>query len=174
MVHQLWIKPIWFIAPAGLAIAIAGGLAIGWSYFHLRSGLPAGPWRTPAVFGVVTALLAPGMLLSFTHGPLFDLATAKVVAGQGTVAMRFALELLLPACLGGALAGWWLGRSLSAAIATALAGLAFALGPGHNIPMFGTNPLAFKGHAIVLIIVVSSIVLVQSDALVSRLVAPQR
>jgi hypothetical protein len=98
-------------------------------------------------------LLAPGILLSFTHGPLFDLTTAQIPVGEGwSVASRFALELVLPACLMGALVGWWLGRSATAAFAMAVAGVALALGPGHNIPMFGDNPLAFKGHAIVLLI----------------------
>ncbi len=167
VVHQLWIRPIWFIAPAGLAIAVLGGLAIGWAYFHIRSGLPARPWTAPAMGGVIMALLVPGILLSLTHGPLFDLATAKVPAGQGwRVAMHFAFELVVPACLVGAVGGYWLGRSLGAALATTLAGLALALGPGHNIPMFGTNPLAWKGHAIVLIIALASaIALVESESL---------
>ncbi len=168
VVHQLWIKPIWFIMPAGLPVAVIGGLAVGWAYFHIRSGLPSRPWNSAAMVGIILALLLPGMLLSFTHGPLFDLATAKVPPGQGwRVFTHFALELVVPALLVGAAGGWWLGRSISAALATALAGLALALGPGHNIPMFGTSPLAWKGHAIVLIIALASaITLVESEALV--------
>ncbi len=170
VVHHVWIKPIWFIAPVGLVIALAGGLAIGWAYHYLLPALPQRPLRAGVVFLLITAMLAPGMGLSFTHGPLFDLATAKIPPNQGfNVLVHFCLELVLPACVVGAVVGWWLGRSFSALAATALAALAFALGPGHNIPMFGTNPLGLKGHAIVLVIVLgSSLALVESEAAWAR------
>src|SRR4026208_2355273 len=82
VVHHVWIKPIWFITPVGFVLAAALGLAIGWAYFHIREGLPAAPWRTPAMFAVIVCMLAPGALLSFSHGPLFDLTTAKIPAGE--------------------------------------------------------------------------------------------
>ena len=52
-------------------------------------------------------------------------------------AASFVLELLLTAALAGGLLGWWLGRTLRAALALAVAGLIFAMGPGHNIPFIG-------------------------------------
>lgn len=150
-VHHLWIRPIWFIAPAGAAIAVAGGLALGWSWFLLQPGLPGLPWSPLAALALIAVILAPGVALSFTHGPLFDLQTADIPAGQGrAVAIRFLLELVVTATVVGALVGWRLGGTGTAALATSLAGLALALGPGHNIPMFGHHPVAFKGLAILL------------------------
>ena len=54
---------------------------------------------------------------------------------------------------------------------TALAGIALAIGPGHNIPMFGTHYAgAVKGFAIVVVLaVVGAFVLVESaDAMAYR------
>jgi len=170
VIHHIWIKPIWMIFVPGLLIAVAGGAAIGWAYFYIRASLPARPWNSLAMLAIIIGVLAPGMALSFTHGPLFDLATAKIPTGQGwAVAARFGLELALTSTIAGALIGAWLGGTPVAAASMAVAGLAFALGPGHNIPMFGTNPLAFKGHAIVLFIAVPvAFVLVEGTVLLSR------
>jgi len=148
VVHQLWIRPIWFVAPAGIPIALAGGLAMGWSYFHLRPTLPQPPWTAAGVFGIIVLVLAPA------------------------IALRFVLELLVTSMLMGALVGGWLGRTPEAALATALAGLAYAFGPGHNVPMFGTNPAAFKGHAILLI--VSAIAAIALPVLAARFDPPPR
>ncbi len=169
-IHHVWIKPIWSVAPVGSLIAAAGGLAVGWAYHEIRAGLPSAPWTWLGVAALMLAILLPAVLLSFTHGPLFDLATATIPPGQGRrVAVRFVLELLLTATAMGALSGWVLGRSPRAMLATAIAGLAFAMGPGHNIPMFGTNPVAFKGLALMLAIVgASSITLVESVAWIGR------
>lgn len=169
-IHHVWIKPIWFIAPAGIAIAALGGLAVGWAYGELRAGLPPRPWTSLSVSALIVTILLPAVLLSFTHGPLFDLATATIPPGQGRrVAVRFALELLLTATAMGALAGRVLGQSTRAMLATALAGFAFALGPGHNIPMFGTNPRAWKGLALMLAaVLVSSFSLVEAESRLAR------
>jgi hypothetical protein len=169
IVHQIWIRPIWMIAPAGSLIAAAGGAAMGWSFFYLRASLPARPWTALALFAIGMAMLLPGMGLSLLHGPLFDLATATIRKGEGTrVAMRFTLELLCTAMIVGAVAGWWLGGSARAIAATVTAAVALALGPGHNIPMFGSNQSAWKGFAIVVIIVaVSALTLVEADAAIS-------
>ena len=46
----------------------------------------------------------------------------------------------------------------------ALAGLAFALGPGHNIPFLGSTPGTMKGVAILLLVIlISSVVLVEVE-----------
>jgi hypothetical protein len=170
VVHHVWIAPIWFIAPVGLVIASLGGLAIGWSYFHLRPSLPARPFAGLAMFALVALLLLPGMLLSFSHGPLFDLKTGRVAEGMRAIVIaHFVFELVLTASVAGALAGYALRRTRAAALSTAVAGVAWALGPGHNIPMFGTNPAAFKGHAIVLLVAfVACVTLVETAALVEK------
>jgi len=65
----------------------------------------------------------------------------------------------------GGLAGWLLGHTLRAAMATALAGLVFALGPGHNIPFLGSTPAVGKGLVLLLAItLVSALVLVETSA----------
>lgn len=170
VVHHVWIRPIWMITAPGALIAILGGLAIGWAYAHVRIGLPAAPWTAPAVFVWILGVLTPAIALSYTHGPLFDLATATIPPGQGrAVAGHLVLELLVTATIAGAAIGYGLGRTPTAAGASALAALAFAIGPGHNIPMFGTNPLALKGHAIVVIIAATlAVTLVQVDAVLRR------
>jgi hypothetical protein len=69
----------------------------------------------------------------------------------------------------GALAGWWLGHTPRAAIATAVAGFVFALGPGHNIPFLGNTPGAAKGVVLLAsIVLVSAVVLVESQAWLAR------
>lgn len=169
-VHHFWIRPIWMIALPGSLIAIVGGLAVGWAYSLVRESLPGSPWTAPAVLAGMIAILAPAVALSYTHGPLFDLSTATIPAGEGrAVAIRAVLELLLTATLVGAIAGAWLGRSAMASFAVALAGLALAVGPGHNIPMFGTAAPGLKGHAIVLVVAtVVAFTLVHVEAALRR------
>lgn len=170
VLHHVWIKPIWTIFLPGFLIAIGGGALVGWAYAQVAPALPARPWNTVAVLGMIIAILAPGVALSFTHGPLFDLATATIPPGQGArVALRFALELVSTAALVGALLGWWLGRTPVATLSTALAGIAYALGPGHNIPMFGAHPVAFKGLAIVgMLAVITAVVLTEGTLYFER------
>jgi hypothetical protein len=166
VVHHVWIAPIWFVLPLGLLVASVGGVAVGLAYFELAPRLPARPWRAVAVLGAMLACFAPGMLLSLCHGPLFEMPAARIPPGQG---VRVAVELLVPPTLTASLIGWWWGRSGRAAAVTALAGLALALGPGHNVAMFGADPLALKGHAIVIIVcIVAAITLVEADALLER------
>jgi hypothetical protein len=52
VIHAMWIKPIWFILPAGLIISGAGGLAAGWAYAEVLSSLPPRPWTALAVMGL--------------------------------------------------------------------------------------------------------------------------
>jgi hypothetical protein len=167
VIHHFWIKPIWFITLPGMLIAAVGGVAFGWAYSELALRRPL---SSLALCGIMLAILTPSALLSLTHGPLFDLATATIPPGQGRrVAAHFICELILPSIIAGALVGWAVGRSLRASIAMSVAALAFAIGPGHNIPMFGTNPRAFKGFALMIAIVVSSCIsLVHVNAWLQR------
>jgi hypothetical protein len=169
-IHHFWIKPIWFILPLGLVIAALGGLAAGWSYAEIRAGLPPRPWTSLAVFALVGATLAPAILLAQLRPPPLDISTGAIINGStASVIARFVIELLLTATLVGALAGWWLGHSWRAAFATALAGFVFALGPGHNIPFLGNTPAVGKGVVLlVLIIFVSAVALVESQAWLAR------
>lgn len=170
VIHHFWIRPIWFILPLGLIVAGLGGLAVGWSYFEIRAGLPPRPWTALAVFALVGAMLAPAVVLAQLRPPPLDIGTGTLLRGTTAgVAARFVLELLLTAALMGGLAGWWLGNTRRAALSTALAGFVFALGPGHNIPFLGSTPGVGKGIILlVAILFVSAIVLVEAEAWLAR------
>jgi len=171
VIHHFWIRPIWFILPAGLLMAALGGLAVGWSYSEVHPGLPSRPWTAIAFAGLIVLILAPSVLLSEWRTPILDAATFSIPPGEGgRAASRFVLELVLPSLLVGAAVGWFLGHTPRAAVATAVAGIAFALGPGHNIPFLGHTPAAGKGLMLLLAItLVSSIVLVEAaQALTGR------
>ena len=171
IIHHFWIRPIWFILPAGLLMAALGGLAVGWSYSEVHTGLPSRPWTAIAFAGLIVLILAPSVLLSELRTPILDAATFSIPPGEGgRAAARFVLELVLPSLLVGAAVGWFLGHTPRAAVATAVAGIAFALGPGHNIPFLGHTPAAAKGLMLLLAITLgSSIVLVEAaQALTGR------
>jgi len=169
-IHHFWIKPIWFILPPGLVIAALGGLAVGWSYAEIRVGLPPRPWTSLAVFVLVSATLTPAILLALLRPPPLDISTGAIINGStASVIARFVIELLLTATLVGGLAGWQLGHTGRAAFATALAGFIFALGTGHNIPLLGNTPAVGKGVVLLVIIIfVSAVVLVESQAWLAR------
>ena len=170
-IHHFWIKPIWFILPPGLVIAALGGLAVGWSYAEIQSELPPRPWTSLAVFVLVGATLTPATLLAQLRPPPLNISTGAIIDGSstGVVIARVVIELLLTATVVGGLAGWWLGHTGRAAFATALAGFVFALGPGHNVPLLGNTPAVGKGVVLLIIIIfVSAIVLVESQAWLAR------
>ena len=84
--------------------------------------------------------------------------------------MHLLLELILPALLVGAVAGWFLGRTPQAALATAVAGGVFALGPGHNIPFLANTPAAGKGLILLLAVtLVGAAVLVEVNVWLLRI-----
>jgi hypothetical protein len=170
IIHHFWIRPIWFILPAGLVIAVLGGLAIGWSYAEIQPGLPPRPWTAPALVALIGLILLPSILLAQLRPPLLDISSGAVPPGDiPRLVTHFVLELLVSASLVGGLAGWFLGHSRPAAFATALAGLAFALGPGHNIPFLGNTPAAGKGVTLLVAIsIASAFVLVETSALLAR------
>ena len=170
-IHHFWIRPIWFILPPGLVIAALGGLAVGWAYAEIKAGLPPRPWTALAVMALVGATLTPAIVLAQLRPPPLNISTGAIIDGSNgwIVFARVVLELLLTAAAVGGLAGWWLGRTPRAALAMALAGLIFAIGPGHNIPLLGNTPVVGKGIILlVVIIIVSAIVLVESQVWLAR------
>ena len=167
VIHHIWIKPIWFILPVGLVIAAAGGLAAGWAYTELLPNLPGRPWTFLVWAGLVSLTLAPAVILAQLRPPVFTGtgmdATATITVAQGVVI--FVRDLLLTAAATGGLAGWLIGRTWRAALATALAGFVFALGPGHNVPFLGNTPATGKGILLLLAVILSaSVVLVEVQA----------
>ena len=168
VLHHLWIKPIWFILPLGLVIAAAGGLAVGWAYSEIQPGLPTRPWAMLALFGLIGAILTPGLVLAQLLPAVVDVAAGKLVGSTGELIGRFAL-LFVSAAAVGALAGWLLAHTWRGAIAMAVAGLLFALGPGHNIPILGNTPVVGKELVLLAAIALaSSVVLVETHAALTR------
>jgi len=166
IIHHFWIKPIWFILPPGLVIAALGGLAVGWSYAEIGSALPPRPFTFLVVVALIALSLSPAILLAQTRPALIDIRTGVIPPGDaGRVIAHVVLEMLLPAVILGGMAGWFLGHTPRAALATALAGLVFALGPGHNVPLLGSTSAVTKGLALLLAItLVSAWVMVEASA----------
>jgi hypothetical protein len=169
-IHHFWIRPIWFILPAGLPVACLGGLAAGWSYAEIGPRLPPRPWTWLAEFGLIASILAPALILAQVLPPVVDIKAGRLVGTTGELIMRLTLGFFMPVIAAGALTGWLLRRTIRAAASTALAGLAFALGPGHNIPFLGNTPAVGKELVLLIAIVAaSSVVLVEANARLERL-----
>lgn len=172
ILHALWILPIWFIVPIGLAIAVPGGFAIGWAYVELLPGLPRGLiLRTIVVVGLVFAFLTPAFVLAEMRDPLFDVTDRTAVLSKplSFAVWIFLTELLATAAAMGGILGWMIGRTRRAAAATALAGFAFALGPGHNIPLIGgTSGIVLEAKIMTPVIVLTATVLVAAHRYVER------
>ena len=166
VIHHFWIRPIWFILPIGLLIAAGGGLAVGWAYSELLPGLPPRPWSAVVLIAVIGACLTPAVILAQLRPPMFTAMSenAQLTVSTEKAVAIFVFQLLLAAAGVGALAGWWIGGSGRAALATALAGMVFALGPGHNIPFLGNTPATGKGIVLLLsVVMVSAVVLVEAE-----------
>ena len=171
LIHHFWIMPIWFILPIGLLIAGLGGVAVGWAYQVQLPKLPPRPWRALTITGLIIVIMIPSIVLAEMRTPMFDISgpIAVLVVSVRQAAVVFILELLLTATLMGGIAGWIICRTRKAALATALAGLNFALGPGHNIPFLGNTPGTLKGIAILFaIVMVSAVVLIETQARISK------
>lgn len=170
--HYVWIVTIWFIAPIGSVIAAAGGVAVGAAYAELLPHLPPRPWRAFAVAASVGVILLPALVIAELRGPLYafgpDGRGTLVVPGSDA-AVTFVVGLLGVTTIVGASLGWLIARRRAAAGALAAASFAFALGPGHNIPLLGGTPTVTKEVLILASVVwVSSIVLVEVDARSTR------
>ncbi len=166
LIHHFWIQPIWFIAPVGVVIAGAGGVVVGWSYAEILVSLPPRPWTFLALTAVIAVILAPSIILAQLTPPLIDLATFSLPPQAGPrAALAFIFELIMTAVIIGGAAGWYLGHTRRAMVATAIAGLVYALGPGHNIPFLGHTPAVGKGLALLLAVtLVAAFVLVEANA----------
>jgi len=178
LLHQLWIVPIWFIAPAGAVMAVVGGAAAGASYVALRPRLPPRPWTSAAVTALFAGTLVPAILVAQSRGPIFAIGADG--GGALLVPATDALLEVLSGLIGGsavsgAALGSLIGRSHHAARTTILAAVALALGPGHNIPLLGGTPAVGRELAILgAVFVVAAVVLVEAEARLSRHARTQR
>jgi len=171
VLHHLWIVPIWGIAPVGLALAAGGGAVIGAAYGDLLPRLPRRPWRNLCVCAAVGAILVPPFVIAEAVGPVYAIGAGgngTLLVSPAVVVIAFAGGLMVPSALSGAALGWLGGRTRTTAARGAVAGLALALGPGHNIPLLGGTSAAGKELAILAAVLgVASIVLVESQALLA-------
>ncbi len=175
MIHHAWIAPIWFIAPAGAAIAALGGATVGYAYSELRPSLPGRPWTAPAIAAGSALVLVPAGLIAEALGPVYAIGpggSGTLLVDPGAALLRFVVGLLGTAALSGAVLGWLVARTRRACTASAAAALFLAIGPGHNVPLLGGTPAVAK-EAVVLaaVLAVASLVLVEGDARL-RAVAP--
>jgi hypothetical protein len=164
VLHMLWIVPIWGILPIGVPLAVGGGLAVGWADGELRWRLPERPWTARSMMDVVVLILLSAVVLAERHGPVFTgtLADPAPTVAPWVIVARFVGELLAKATIVCGLIGRWIGQTRRAALATGLAGFAFALGPGHNIPLIGGTPGVGKELVMMIAVIgVSALVLVE-------------
>lgn len=173
LLHHLWIVPIWFITPVGAAMAAVGGAAVGSAYAELVPHLPRRPRTSIAVTAAVAGILLPAIVIAQVRGPIF----AMDADGNGTLLVPgpVALADVLVGLVGvtavtGAMLGALIGRTRRAAMATMLAAVGLAIGPGHNIPLLGGTAAVTKELAVLgAVVAVASVVLVEAHA---RLGAP--
>lgn len=173
LTHAVWIVPIWFIAPVGALVGALVGAAVGAAYEELLPRLPRRPWTAIAVIALIGVVLLPAFVIAELRGPIF----AMEEAGDGTflvpgavAAADVVVGLLGSATIVGAGLGWLIARSRRAAGMTAVAAFAFALGPGHTIPLLGGTPAVARELVILAAVVgVASVVLVEGQARLARL-----
>lgn len=172
VLHQLWIVPIWFIAPVGLVMAAVGGAAVGAAYHELLPRLPPRPWMSLWVTASLAATLTPSIVVAEIYGPIYGIGQAGrgiLLVSPSEAFTAVVVGLLGTATLAGAVVGAIVGRTRRAAGTMAVAGLALALGPGHNIPLLGGTPAVTKElRVLVIVIGVASFVLVESRAWMTR------
>jgi len=173
LIHHVWIVPIWFIAPAGALVAAAGGAAVGAAYAELLTHLPRRPWTAVALIVVIGVVLLPAFVIAELRGPIFAMqgdGGGTLLVPDAEAAADVVVGLLGTATVAAAGLGWLIAGSRRAAGTTALAAFAFALGPGHNIPLLGGTPAVAKELVILAAVVaVASVVLVEAHAWLVRL-----
>lgn len=137
--HAVWVLPIWFVAPLGVVAATLGGVAVGWAFLQVEPRLSQRlVFRWLAVAGGAVLVLIPSLLVAWAGDPYFTVfdGVRRASSDIPGIALRFVVEFLVVTTLSGAALGWVVTRSRRGTVAVATAALAFALGPGHNLPFF--------------------------------------
>ena len=137
--HAIWITPIWNVAVIGVFIASGGCAVTAWCCAMVRRMMPVRPLSWFAVFGMVAVPLVPCVILTAVLPPLLQSENGELVHPINVpwLVTGFFVNLLFPAAAVGATMGWLIARKRSAAALFAGMGLLMALGPGHNLPLFG-------------------------------------
>ena len=139
VIHAIWITPIWNVAVIGVFIASAGGAVAARCCALVRHMMPVRPLSWFAMFGMLAIPLVPCIMLTAVLPPLLESENGQVVHPINVpwLVTGFFVNLLLPAAAVGATIGWLIARKRSAVALFAGMGLLMALGPGHNLPLFG-------------------------------------
>lgn len=171
VLHSIWIVPIWFVAPVGAVVAATAGAAVGAAYGELLPHMPRPPWSAPAFFVAIGLVLLPAVAFAELRGPMHAMDAdggGSLLAPGIEVVADVVAGLLVSATLSGAAVGWLIARRRRAAGLTALAGLALALGPGHNIPFLGgTSSVGTELAILAAVGVAATLVLVACHAWLS-------
>ncbi len=125
------------------------------------------------MFGMVAVLLVPCVILTAVLPLLLESENGQVVHPINVpwLVTGFFVNLLVPAAAVGAAMGWLIAKRRSAAALFAVMGLLMALGPGHNLPLFGvfddaTGPQLLKAFVLTFApMAVTAVVLVEASAL---------
>lgn len=173
--HAVWIVPIWSVTALGSFIAIVGGATVSWAYLHVEPRLPdglAGRWL--AVAGGAVLVLTPSLVVAWVGEPYFTVVDGvrEPTADVAAIAVRFVVEFLVVTVLAGALVGWLVTRSRRGTLAVAAAALAFALGPGHNLPFFHVVAAPAAARTAVLLTLAPILVASAVFVVVDRVVRP--
>lgn len=171
LLHAVWIRPIWFVAPLGIVIAGIGGVAVGWAFADVKPSLPTGVIGRWIAVGIGAVLvLIPTMILvqlSDPYVPVVDGVVRTAAVDVTLLAVRFVVELIVVTAITGASVGWLLTHRRRSALAVSAASVALALGPGHNIPFFhlASQPTATWTSLLLLLAAIASasVVLVTVD-----------
>ena len=148
VMHAIWITPIWFISIIGIIVSAGGGIVTARCYERSTRLRIWRPFSSLYVFSLVGITLLPCVLLIQMVPPLLEAENGEVVhpVNMPWVVSGFFLLLLIPAATVGWLVGRFLTGSNSSAVLYSSMGLLVALGPGHNLPLFGdaTGEQLFK------------------------------
>ena len=150
-IHAIWIVPIWNVALIGVFIAGGGGALSARCCLVVHRLMPVRPLSWFVIFGMVAIPLAPCIILATVLPPLLESENGQIVHPINVpwLVGGFFVNLLIPAAVVGAAMGWRIARRRSAVALFAGMGLLMAVGPGHNLPLFGlfsgaTGPQLFK------------------------------
>lgn len=83
-------------------------MVVSWAHGELKHQLPPSPWAVLALSAIVFTTLMPALILTQYHPPLIAIG-GTVLAEVLVIVKHFVSDILVTACVAGALIGWWVG-----------------------------------------------------------------
>lgn len=141
IIHAVWITPIWQVAFVGIIIASLAGLVTAQCYNIVKPAKHARPLSWIFVFGATALPLLPGAVLPHLFPPLLESENGQVIhpINLPWLISGFFITLLIPAAITGGALGWFITKRRRPAALFSAMGLIMAVGPGHNLPLFGSE-----------------------------------